>query len=111
MFFKILIKFMKDNGTLRVKVQFYSTLRNTANQDEVEMEIPSGTTVLTVLDQINKKYFVPNEAQLIDPQSKELDTGIICLINQADVNLTGGLEQKITKDGKKITLISSLHGG
>ena len=102
---------MGEEDMLGVKIRFFSTLKNVTNQNEVNLEVEKDKTLLSLLQHIQSQYFIPNKARILNASENALDTGIICLINDADISLTGGINQKINKDGKVITLISSLHGG
>ncbi len=101
----------ENDNELEVEIQFFSTLKNVTEKDSISIQIENGTPVLDILTDIQEKYFIPNDSRILDPSNETLETGIICLINDADVKLTGGLRQKIDREGKTITLISSLHGG
>ena len=93
-----------------ITVVFYSTLKKVAQQDKADLEIEKGTSLEEVLVQIQEEYFLPNNGRILGANNNKLDVGMICLVDDTDYNLLGGLryhvEQSIT-----ITLISSLHGG
>lgn len=95
---------------IKIRVKFFSTLKNIAQTSEAEIELENNSTLREVLSQIQTKYFVPNNSQILKPDKSDLEPGIICLINEADMTLSGGLDQKFKK-ARDITLISSLHGG
>ena len=78
--------------------------------DQIEIPVKQGDTLLSVLQQIEKKYFTPKNAQLLEETINKLTVGTLCLIDDADISLSGGLKQKINTS-VTITLISSIHGG
>jgi len=98
-----------SESTVQIKIRFFSSLRSTTGIDQVEIPINKGDTILNVLHQVEKKYFTPKNAQLLDG-ARKLAVGTLCLINDVDISLCGGLNQKIN-NSINITLISSIHGG
>ena len=99
-----------SDSSIQIKIRFFSSLRSTTGLDQVELSINKGETLLNVLHQIEKKYFTPKKAQLLDGDARKLAVGTLCLIDDVDVSLSGGLNQKIN-NSINITLISSIHGG
>ena len=97
-----------SESSIQIKIRFFSSLRSTTGIDQIEIPIKTGDTLLNVLHKIENKYFRPKNAQLID--EKKLAVGTLCLIDDVDVSLSGGLNQKIN-NSLTITLISSIHGG
>ena len=101
---------LNSESSVQIKVRFFSSLRSTTGIDQVEIPITKGDTVLNVLHQVEKKYFTPKNSQLLDGDKRKLAVGTLCLIDDVDVSLSGGLNQKINSS-INITLISSIHGG
>ena len=99
-----------SESSIQIKIRFFSSLRSTTGIDQVELLINKGDTVLNVLHQVENKYFKPKNAQLLDGDTKKLAIGTLCLIDDVDISLSGGLNQKINSS-INITLISSIHGG
>ena len=98
------------DGSIPIKIIFYSTLQKIAQQDHAELSVEMNTPVFDVLSLIQLEYFTPNNSRIIKADNQSLDVGMICLIDDVDINLMGGYRYKITKP-TTITLISSLHGG
>jgi molybdopterin converting factor small subunit len=96
--------------SLQVTVNFYSTVRNITGEAQIRLEIPKNTKLTEVLQQIEAKYFQPKGSRLLSRDGEGLDAGLLCLIDDADYTLCGGLQQKLKND-LTLTLISSLHGG
>ncbi|MHA1648420.1 MAG: hypothetical protein ACTSVL_12700 [Promethearchaeota archaeon] len=101
---------IKSDESLDVKVVFFSTLRNIAGQDSISLQFPKNTTIRTILQNVQKKYFLPSDHRILKAGDEALDVGNICLIDDVDLNLTGGMRFKL-RNSVTITLISSLHGG
>jgi len=99
-----------SDSLIQIKVRFFSSLRSTTGIDQAEIFIKTGDTLLIVLQQVEKKYFTPKNAKLLDGDARKLAVGTLCLIDDVDVSLSGGLNQKINSS-INITLISSIHGG
>lgn len=95
---------------VKVSVQFYSTVRNTTGVSHVEKTVPKKSLIRDLLIEIEKELFIPKKAHFLKSDQTDVEPGIICLIDDADIHINGGLKQQIRKDAK-ITLISSLHGG
>ena len=96
--------------SLQIIVKFFSTLRTIVGLTEDHMEFPSGTSLHAIMDDLQKKYFIPKNSRLLAEDGHRLEVGMICLIDDTDINLMGGLKHRLQKDAT-ITLISSLHGG
>lgn len=99
-----------DTDTISIKVVFYSTLQKTAQTNETTIDIEKGTTLQKTLIQIQNIYFTPNNGRILKADNSNIDVGMICLIDDVDMNLMGGMQFKILKP-ITIVLISSLHGG
>ncbi len=95
---------------LQITVKFFSTLRTIVGVNEENMEFPSGTSLHAIMDDLQKKYFIPKNSRLLAEDGHRLEVGMICLIDDTDINLMGGLKHRLQKNAT-ITLISSLHGG
>jgi molybdopterin converting factor small subunit len=101
---------MSSENDIGIKIKFYSTLKNITQKDEIDLSFTDSKSVLSVLQQIQEEYFLPANSRLLNSENSKLETGIICLIDDADISICGGLKQNIKKSSI-ITLISSLHGG
>lgn len=99
-----------EENTISLTISFYSTLRNVTGEPSTQIAVPPKSTLHSLLQQIEKKYFLPKNLHLLSHDGTTLEAGIICLINDADVSLLGGLKHKLMPN-EAITLISSLHGG
>ena len=95
---------------MEILIKFFSTLRNATGQDQVTITLPSNTTFKECLEKIQTDYFTSDNTKILKSNGLDLEVGVICLINDVDVSLMGGLKSKI-RENQEITLISSLHGG
>ena len=101
---------LNSESSIQIKIRFFSSLRSTSGIDQTEIPIKKGDTLLNVLHQVENKYFKPKNTQLLDGDTRKLAVGTLCLIDDVDVSLSGGLNQKLNSS-INITLISSIHGG
>ena len=101
---------LNSKSLIQIKIRFFSSLRSTTGIDQTEIPIKMGDTLLNVLHQVENNYFKPKNVHLLDGDSRKLAVGTLCLIDDVDVSLSGGLNQKINRS-INITLISSIHGG
>ncbi len=99
-----------ENLNINIKVVFFSSLKNIVGQDFVELKIKKKSTVLSILQKIQEEYFIPKNVKILQLLDNELEIGLICLINDVDISIAGGLQKVINSD-TIITLITSLHGG
>jgi len=99
-----------ENLNINIKVVFFSSLKNIVGQDFVELKIKKKSTVLSILQKIQEDYFIPKNEKILQLRDNKLEIGLICLINDVDISIAGGLQKVINSD-TIITLITSLHGG
>ncbi len=99
-----------SNPQINITLSFYSTLRNITGQSQISLQIPQKGKLINVIKMAEEKYFIPKNSRLLNREGTGLEAGIICLIDDADISLSGGLQQKLSSD-TVVTLISSLHGG
>lgn len=104
----IYTKLMSESHS--VTVAFFSTLRNITGIPQTQIKLSNGTNLLSILQSVEKQYFQPKSAKILNNNATNLEPGILCLIDDADMSLSGGLHQKLNPSSI-ITLISSLHGG
>ncbi len=96
--------------SIPVKIVFYSTLQKIAQTKEAEFHCDPNTGLEDLLTSIQQEYFIPHNGRILKADNQSLDVGMICLLDDVDMHLMGGMRYKITKP-TTITLISSLHGG
>ncbi|UYP47236.1 hypothetical protein NEF87_003521 [Candidatus Lokiarchaeum ossiferum] len=99
-----------EKSMIQVKVIFYSSLKNTVGQDHVVLPFPKNTTLQSVLEKVQQDYFSPKNEFILKETTKQLEVGLICLVDDVDISIAGGLARQLQKD-RTITLITSLHGG
>jgi molybdopterin converting factor small subunit len=93
-----------------VLVKFFSTVKNITGLDQVEIPCTNDSYILDILQQVQADYFTPKKSRLLKPDNSGLETGIICLLDDCDLGIAGGLKKKVS-NSMVITLLSSLHGG
>ncbi|MBS7625653.1 MoaD/ThiS family protein [Candidatus Bathyarchaeota archaeon] len=94
---------------VRVRVRFIGTFRWAAKMDETDLEVPEQTSITDLLDRVfemvNRVEDTSNAGQ---PQ--EFGRNMLILVNDVEVGLLKGFET-ILRDGDKVTLIPTAHGG
>lgn len=98
------------NATENVIIRFFSTVKNITGLDQAEIPIENSLSILDVLQKVQSDYFIPKKSRLLKPDNSGLETGIICLLDDCDLGIAGGLSKKVS-GSMVITLLSSLHGG
>lgn len=68
-----------------------------------------GTDLLHYL--VDKRLGDKAKKALLDEKGSNLKPGILVLVNEADIELKGGLEQTRIEPGDSVSFISTLHGG
>ena len=96
--------------SLTVTVKFFSTVRNTTGVPETQLTVPRKEKLVVVLRQIETTFFQPKGTHFLKSDGSGLEPGFLCLVDDADMQLTGGLTQTLKKNCT-VTLLSSLHGG
>lgn len=99
-----------ENSIVQIKVIFYSSLKNTVGLDHVVLPFPKDIPLQKVLEKVQKDYFSPKNEFILKETTNQLEVGLICLVDDVDLSIAGGLGRKLQKD-RTITLITSLHGG
>jgi molybdopterin converting factor small subunit len=93
----------------RVRVRFIGTLRWAAKMDETDMEVPEQTSVRDLLNKVFGMMDV-EEGTSSAGQPQEFGRNMLILVNEVEVGLLNGFET-ILRDGDKVTLIPTAHGG
>lgn len=60
---------------------------------------------------VDKRLGDKAKKALLDDNGSSLKPGILVLVNEADVELKGGLEETKIEPGDSVSFISTLHGG
>ena len=79
------------------------------NQKSIQTQVPANVVTIKDLIQWTKSNLLKERPELF-VQDDSVRPGILVLINEADWELEGGLEYKLSK-GDNIVFISTLHGG
>lgn len=84
---------------MKVRVRFFSILKDVAGEEYVELELPGGSKLRDLLDKINKLY--PDLEKLSGEE-----VGVIALVN----GNYGKLDDTL-RDGDEVALIPPASGG
>jgi molybdopterin synthase sulfur carrier subunit len=90
-------------------VNFYATLRSIVGTRQVEIQLPPGSTLSQLIDEIVREY-PALQAEMLDPQGN-LFSHIHVFINGRDsVHLAGGLDTPLEPDDT-ISVFPPVGGG
>lgn len=94
---------------MRVKVKYFTTLRELAESAEEEIEIEDGGTLGDLIEEVTSK-FGKKARNLLRLYHKEVDPSIYFLINGANARTLYGVNTKL-KDGDIVAIIPPIGGG
>jgi len=99
---------MKTLGTMIVRFKSFGPIRRLLEEQMMEIEIPSGSTVLQVVQKVAEI----GGAKLKDLILKNgcIDGNLIVMLNKKDVSTLGGVEISVS-DGDEIALLPHVQGG
>ncbi len=96
---------------MKVKVKYFTTLRELAGSSEEEIELRNGETLEDLIDKIASRYGREAQEYLYSKKEKrEIDPSIYFLINGVNYRTLSGLKTKL-KDGDIIAIIPPIGGG
>jgi len=95
---------------LKVKVRYFTTLRELARTMEEEIEMENGTTLGDLLEKIALKYGKPAFNYLYDKRSGAVDPSIQFLVNGVSIGNLQGVGTEL-KDGNVVAIVPPIGGG
>jgi len=96
---------------LRVKVRYFTTLRELAGSAEEELEIEDSATLANLIEEVASKYGKEARNYLYHKGgSGKFDPSIYFLINGANARTFSGANTKL-KDGDIVAIIPPIGGG
>ena len=97
--------------TLKVKVRYFTTLRELAGKPEEEWEIEDSRTLGGLIENVASKYGKEARDYLYhESKSGKIDPSIYFLINGANSRTLSGLDTEL-KDGDIVAIIPPIGGG
>ncbi len=93
---------------MRVKVRYFTTLRELAGSSEEELELENGSTLADLLKKIAEKYGKKAKNYLFN--KGKIDPSIYFLINGISARSLKGLETTL-EEGDVIAIIPPIGGG
>ena len=94
---------------MRIKVRYFTTLRELAGNIEEEMNIDDDMTLAQLIEEVALRYGEKARAYLYHKE-ETIDPAIYLLINGTDYRMLSGLETKL-KDGDVVAIIPPIGGG
>jgi molybdopterin converting factor small subunit len=99
---------MKTLGMMIVRFKSFGPIRRLLDEQIMEVEVPSGSTVLQVVQRVAEI----GGANLKDLILKNggIDGNLIVMLNKKDVSTLGGIEISVS-EGDEIALLPHVQGG
>jgi len=94
---------------LKIKVRYFTTLRELARTTEEEIEMENGTTLGDLLEKIVLKYGEAAFNYLYD-KSGAIDPSIQFLVNGVSIRNLQGIRTEL-KDGNVVAIVPPIGGG
>ncbi len=94
---------------MKIRVKFFTTLREVTGKKEEEVESSTIITVKELLTQLSKKYGIEFTDYIYDEKG-DVRTYIQILINGRGIDVFQGLETKL-KEGDVIAIFPPVGGG
>lgn len=96
---------------MRVKVKYFTTLRELSGTAEEELTIRDGANLADLIEEVASKYGKEAHDYLYQKEeSWKVDPSIYFLINGENSRILSGLDTKL-KDGDVIAIIPPIGGG
>ncbi len=93
---------------MRVKVRYFTTLRELAGTAEEEVEMKSGASLASLIEEIAGKYGKAARDYLY--HEGKVDPSIYFLVNGASAKASSGVDTEL-KDGDTVAIIPPIGGG
>jgi len=97
-------------AALKIKVRYFTTLRELARAAEEEIEMKEGSTLVDLLKKIASKYGGEASNYLFDKRSGVIDPSIQFLVNGISIHSLQGLRTEL-KDGNTVAIVPPIGGG
>ena len=94
---------------MRIKVRYFTTLRELAGTREEEFCLEEASTLATLIREISTKYGAEAHMYMHGPNGR-LDPSLKVLVNGVDIRRLQGLETTL-KDGDVMAVIPPIGGG
>jgi len=95
---------------MKIKVRYFTTLRELARTMEEEIEMENGTTLIDLLEKIVLKYGETVFNYLYDKKSGAIDPSIQFLVNGVSIRNLQGIRTEL-KDRNIVAIVPPIGGG
>jgi len=95
---------------LKIKVRYFTTLRELARTMEEEIEMKNGATLVDLLEKIVLKYGETAFNYLYDEKSGAIDPSIQFLVNGVSIRNLQGIRTEL-KDRNVVAIVPPIGGG
>jgi len=94
---------------LKVKIQYFASVRELVNLREETIDVPAGTNVRNLLDLLTAKYGDKLKEYLLDDTGKPREY-LQFLLNEKSISQTDGFFT-LLRDGSTLAIIPPVGGG
>ncbi len=95
---------------MKIKVRYFTTLRELAKAPEERIRLKAGSTLVNLLDKIVLKYGEEASEYLYDKASGKVDPSIQFLVNGKSIRDLHGVITKL-KDNDVVAIVPPIGGG
>ncbi len=93
----------------KIQVQFVSTLAIFTKEHKVEFDVPSGSTITTLLGLLHQKYGKEEGAKIFENKGN-VSHALVILVNGTDIRREEGLDTEL-QDGDVVVFMPVIAGG
>jgi len=92
-----------------IQLQFAATLALFTRERKIDVEVPAGGTITTLLDILHQKYGKTEGARLFENKGS-ISNVLVILVNGADIRREDGLDTEL-HEGDVVVLMPVIAGG
>ena len=92
-----------------VSVEFLAALRIFTNERRIDIEVPEGSTIATVLDELHQRFGNENAERIFDT-TNGVSPALIILVNGTNIKTLDGIDT-LVQEGDVIACVPIMAGG
>ncbi|MEX2727089.1 MAG: MoaD/ThiS family protein, partial [Candidatus Sigynarchaeum springense] len=93
----------------KIQLQFVSALAHFTKERQVDVELPAGGTIATVLDILHQKYGKAEGARMFENKAS-ISNVLVILVNGTDIRRENGLDTEL-HEGDVVVFMPVIAGG
>jgi MoaD family protein len=99
-----------EGREMQVKVHYISLVKSYTNKSQEEINLPNGSILSELLDQISEIYGKQFQDEVYNPIKKEMKSTYVTMVNGVLMDQLQGIKTPL-KNGDNIILMSLMTGG